>query len=707
MVLNRIRRSLTSIRSFVSRAVRLSSYQYGRLLFAAAAGTVGLAVVTAVSVEIGCPIPLLSSFSRAPTNDFFGSSLNLILSIISLVFLVVIFLVQNATQEYSSRLSGVILRDRYFLGTIGFILVGSIFSISGSYFEPGEPFTLIGYAFSIATILLVGALIAFTGYFLNIANIIAYITKQIEREITADRIYQPNPFGVPLQDDEYIRQLTSRTQLIVSTCIQAIEQNQQPVVDSCLDSLTNITEQFLDQTTERDVNEDFLQELNDQFQFIGSTAFEEYSRQKHSESVVEAIGDIGVKITNSRELGAQAGSWASLLGDLFTDSLEFDRTNAAALSIQKLGEMSTTALNQGDFDTFRLCLSECEDISTVCAAGNHPYLASLMQSLHGQYQKMYATYLYALLAEGHTSEYDRSQLLEEFANSFNEGKSTYGFYNDQVLFAGLFGLKPFAGKVAAPLLQHQDPDPRTQQVLKEDLEALVDFLHEISLTNTEANQPDLYKGYTQFLFTFEQAVPLESDDKLELVAQLNDTWLQLVDETYSKAIEDEENVEHRLNERMSDVTALLIYFNKDDPDALAELIEPYAAVYRDLADTYDDTDTFTERNLKNLYKQLKLAGAWINRFHDPEQITPELGDVLVDDFYEIPETHSRLPRPLMPRYGYPNDASFSRRDGWWLYPDALWSYTGFQDEITDTLNGEDSSNYPEFHERLQEAHESR
>lgn len=684
----------------------MSSYQYGRLLFATAAGAVILAVISAVSLEAGYPIPGVSALSRAPTNDFFGSSLNLILSIISLVFLVVIFLVQTATQEYSSRLSGVILRDRYFLGTIGFILVGSIFSISGSYFEPGEPLTLIGYAFSIAAILLVGALIAFTGYFLDITNIIAYITTQIENDITADRIYRPNPFGVPIQDDEYIEQLTSRTQLIVSTCIQAIEQNQQPVVESCLESLTTITEQFLDQTTDRDVNQDFLQELNDQFQFIGSTAFEEYSRQKYSESVVEAIGDIGVEITNARKLGSQAGSWASLLGDLFTESLEFDRTNAAGLSIQKLGEMSISTIKQGDFDTVRLCLREFEDISTVCASGNHPYLSGLMQSLHGQYQKMYAAYLYALLAEGHTSEYDRSQLLEEFADSFNEGKSTYGFYNDQVLFAGLFGLKPFAGEVAAPLLQHQDPDPQTQRYLKEDLEALVDFLHDISLTNTEANHPDLYKGYTQFLFAFEQAVPLESDDKADLIANLNETWLEFVAETYSTAIENEDNVDYQLNERMSDVTALLIYFQRDDPHALADLIEPYADVYRELSDTYDETEPFTERNLKSLYKQLKLAGAWINRFHDPESVTPQLWDVLVDEFYELPETRSRIPRPLMPRYGYPNDASISRRDGWWLYPDVLWSYTGFQDEIADTLNGEDSSTYPAFHEHLQEAQQS-
>ena len=697
-----LRRHLTRLLHPVHMVKNASSYQYGQALFWIAVGLVAAAVVSVILIEAGCSIGPLTVLIQAPSNDFFGSSLTLILSIISLVFIVVIFLVQNANQAYSTRLSGVILRDRYFLATIGFVLAGSIFSISGSYFELGAPYTLIGYAFSVATVLLVGGLIAFAGYFINIANIIEYITRQIEDDISSDQIYRPNPFSVPLQDEEYIGRLTSQTQLIVSTCIKAIEQNQQPVVDSCLDALTRIAERFLAETIERDVDEDFLQELNDQFQFIGSAAFEEYTRQKYSESVVEAVGDIGIEITEAREIGTLGGKWSSLLGDLFQDSLEFDRTTAASISIQKLGNMSISAIKQGDFDSVHVYQGELETISTICTAGNHPYLANLLQTLHGQYQKMYITYLSALLAEGYAPDYDVSQLLEEFAESFNEGKSTYGHYNKQILFAGLFGLQPFAGTVAAPLLRYPDPDPRTQRYVQEYLEELVDFLRAVSLTEIEENQYDLYTGYTQFLFVFETAEPLDPDANIELVSQLNDAWLQLVAETYQRAIDAEENVDHTLNERMSDFTAFLIYFHRDDPNTLAELIEPYAETYRELTDRHDGEDRYADRNLEAFYKQLKLVGAWVNRFHDPASVTPQLWDVLVEDFYEIPETDSRIPRRLMARYGYPTDTSFSFHDGWWLRPDNLWSYTGFQDEITERLNGDDGSNYAAFHERLEE-----
>lgn len=79
----------------------------------------------------------------------------------------------------------------------------------------------------------------------------------------------------------------------------------------------------------------------------------------------------------------------------------------------------------------------------------------------------------------------------------------------------------------------------------------MNFLQEVSLTEIDENHSDLYKGYTQFLFVFKKAEPLDTDGNRELVSQLNDAWLQLVTETYRQAIDTEENMDHNLNERMT------------------------------------------------------------------------------------------------------------------------------------------------------------
>jgi len=113
-----------------SRIAPLSFYQYGKIGFWAAVAVIVISSIGVTLGKIGFSIDALAILVQNPSSGFFGSSLNLILSIISLVFVVVIFLVQNANQEYSSRLSGVILHDKYFLRTIGFILAASIFNIS-------------------------------------------------------------------------------------------------------------------------------------------------------------------------------------------------------------------------------------------------------------------------------------------------------------------------------------------------------------------------------------------------------------------------------------------------------------------------------------------------------------------------------------------------------------------------------------------------
>ena len=486
-----------------SRIAPLSFYQYGKIGFWAAVAVILISTIGVTLGKIGFSIDALAILVQNPSSGFFGSSLNLILSIISLVFVVVIFLVQNANQEYSSRLSGVILHDKYFLRTIGFILAASIFNISGSYFSWGPPLTVIGYAFSISTTLLVGSLIAFAAYFVDVSNIIDYIVKDLKQQISQDRIYRPAFLGIALQDEDYVSKLNTDTQLIVSTCIQAIEENQENVVDTCLNALSEIVEKYLEETTPSEVNDDFLNELNDQFKFIGSAAFDDYTRQKYSETVVETVGDIGLAITNHRELGSPGSRWANLLKSLFQDSLEFDRTAAAHIALRKLGDMSVTAISNGDMDSYRVYQGEVDKLATLCASANHSYLAGLLQNANLQYQKMYVAFIDALCTDRHAPDIDVSTLLEDFADSFNQAKSNYGRYSKQVLFAGLFGLNPFAERVGAHLQQHQDIDPAEQRYISEYLSELVSFFRKVSLQNPEDNHTDIYKGYTQFLFVLQ------------------------------------------------------------------------------------------------------------------------------------------------------------------------------------------------------------
>jgi hypothetical protein len=437
--------------------------------------------------------------------------------------------------------------------------------------------------------------------------------------------------------------------------------------------------------------------LNDQFRFIGSAAFDEYSRQKYSEDVVEAVGDIGIAVTKHRELGTPGSRWAYLLTSLFEDSLEFDLTAAAHISIKKLGRMSTIAILKGDIDSYRSYSGQLGSIADICVSTNHTYPASLLQSLHRQYALIYAAFIRGLCVNGYAPEYDVSSLLETFAESFNEAKSNYGYYNQQVLFAGLFGMQPFAEKIRAEMQRHGEIDPRAQRYLVEYLSELIDFIGTISHQDVEANDSDLYIGYTQFLFLLENVHLIDEDKKHDLLLQLNTHWIKLIEETYSNAFRESEDIDRDLNKRISDFYAIVIYSHREEPEILSEFIEPFDRVYNRLSDEYETDELIPERNLRSLYSQLKLIGAWTHLFHDIKEITPELLTTLTADFREIESTNSQqIPRTAMEKYRYPSN-SLGLENGWWLRPDAIWG-NAFQERIHEDLD--DADNYATFHEKL-------
>jgi len=111
--------------------------------------------------------------------DMYNSGLGLIFSIIGILFAIIIFLIQNTNQEYSSNFSKVIFSNKYFVITLFYIFIISIYNIICVYFQLAYPFDLISLILSINVICLIISMIIFTGYFLNIENIIDFYTERI------------------------------------------------------------------------------------------------------------------------------------------------------------------------------------------------------------------------------------------------------------------------------------------------------------------------------------------------------------------------------------------------------------------------------------------------------------------------------------------------------------------------------------------------
>ncbi|MDZ7850337.1 MAG: hypothetical protein U5K70_05845 [Halodesulfurarchaeum sp.] len=126
-------------------------------------------------------------------------------------------MIQNANQEYSPQLSLLIFKDRYLIAILTFILGFSAFNLTGLYLGWTSPFDLVSYALSIIAVLLIGAIILFAGFFLNISNIVDYVTERMLRKIEPGNIYSTWRPIVPVHDEEFTDDLVKDIHLLFST----------------------------------------------------------------------------------------------------------------------------------------------------------------------------------------------------------------------------------------------------------------------------------------------------------------------------------------------------------------------------------------------------------------------------------------------------------------------------------------------------------
>lgn len=694
---------MSKILKIIKNRVSLNYYAIGTFLFWFAVAIL-LSVIVGVSLRgvVDYP-PVFSIILQKPSNTFFSTSLNLVLSVLSIVFLVVIFLIQNANQEYSTRLSRVVLKHPYFLVPLFIVLGVSVLNLSGSYFALGQSFQILVYAASMSSVVIIGSLIMFAIYFSDISNILGYLTRRIKKNIREENIYIGKFFGINLENKAYIEKLNVDTQLIASTCSQAIENDQLNVVKTCTDSLKNIVTQYLKETSELSVEDDFLEECTHQFKFLGTKTFEKYTRQKYSEDIAEAIGGIGVEISKNRKFGSIGSHWTSLLRYFFLRSLNFDRTETGGICASKLGDMTVTAIKEENIDFARSYLHNLERLSDLCVTQNHLYLAILIQSIHIQYQKIVLAYLDLLLEKGIFPEREISSVIETFSSSFNKAKNTFDIQNNLRLFAATFGVDSFSSKVQIRLARENvnELNMREKKNLQSFCMKLIEFLKRIGKKETDKNLNDLYKGFSEFLYVFIQDLSVEDDFKEPILMQLNKSWIECFENTYTQKMNENEDVSSDLREWISNFYALIVYFYKDEPEKLSEFISPLGELYTKLDEKYDvDGQTINERNIKSLYKELKLIASWVDLFQDTEEIIPDIMDILIENFEEV-ESMGIGVLPLLQRYGYPS--GFLTGETWQLRPSRVWG-NGFQKEIAINLNGENGKHYQEFHEEVKEKH---
>jgi len=638
------------------------------------------------------------------SDRIYSNGLAFIFSIIGFLIAVIIFLIQHISSKYHSEELGELpIFLTYFITTLIILLVYIIFNFIALYLELTFPYTLISLIFSISLVVLILTTMIFAYYNTKVSTILGRTSKDIIKFIIKKKTFKKLPiFNDIAYTEEFTESLNRKVSIFIKNSIDAINNNEDTIFKNSLESLKEISHHYLQQSKHIQATDDkFLNELNDQFNFIISESLKSYN-QKILEDVANTIGAISLDIIKYRkgiaDINNFALNWLATLKDLFIKSYKKDRTIVCHICLERINDVILLTLDKGyyrSYDTYKMFIDE---ISEILSKVNQYWSAILLQKALLMYQYQFLKFLE--LSKTNKITFNDTLIehyFDKLAKIINEAKNTHkSFGNNTIIFASLYGLDSFAQKIAGLGLTNLEED-RIKRNIGKQIKQLIDFNKKIINTNPKKNDSRVYDSFSELLFLITKYIDLTNDDRESLIESLSNSLIEFVKSIYIKEISDHDNTLYELKEATIDYFALLIYLCKNKPDLISKIMLRFVGIYLDIKKRIKGEDK--GQLIKSLYKELKLYSCWINIFSNLNEINKPLIKVLKDDFYE-PSFPHRISMPsLFEKYGYSKN-KISRLSGlWYLHPSHMWG-NEFQEEISNKLNGDKGKPYVEFHEML-------
>jgi len=629
------------------------------------------------------------------SNSIFTNGLNFIFSIFAFLIALNIFLVQYIGSKFGAHgLEKFPISRKYFIITPVMLVIFIAFNFISIYLELTFPYSLISLIFSMSIVLLVIATVFLSFYYIDISNIINDISEQTVQFIKKKRSSELLSYGY---SDEFINSLNERTSIFVKTSIEAINKDQDKVLRASLDSLNEITCNYLEQSKDTKPYEDkFLDNLNDQFNFIISEGLKSYN-QKILEDIAKTIGNISVNIVQYREgtpdIHNFAFNWLATLEDLFLKSYPKDRTIVCNICLEKISEAILLTLDKGCYNSYDSYKMFLDNISQILSKNNHYWSAILLQKALLMYQNQFLKFLELMKTDKapNNGPFIKSYF-DYFADIINNSKKVHSsFGSGAVIFASLYGVDSFAQKIAKVGLTDISNDNKRN--VANYIMQLIAFNKKVLDINPEKNDYRIYDSFSEILFLITKRVDLTEEDRELLIETLSNNLLDFVQSEYSKFIKSFKHEIYKLEEATIDYFALLIFLNNSKPDLMKKIIQMFSDIYLNIKKSEGENKASL---INQLYKELKLFSCWINIFDELKGINEDIIELLKEDFYEPEFPNMRSIPTLTEKYGYPE---INIHGLWYLHPSFMWGHI-FQDEIEKKLNGDEGEHYITFHKML-------
>lgn len=675
-----------------------------------------------------------------PVNDIIKVSITIILGILAIFFTLSAIVVQNILQKYSSIYLKFILSRVIFKVLLILLPTSAIFNLLLVYFGSNDNLEKLSLFLAIYIVISVAFAVDQLIDFLSISNIVSFISMQafghikvipdpgtimrkkknkyllflLKIKILLYKLISMKLFKrlvTTLNNDysvlpKYKAILEDDVRPIFSTCRKALNEDDREAVLSCLDNLKDIAVKYLEKRKNyRGMEDRFLLFLNGQFEIIFNIAVGSYNQQ-YLEDIIKRVGIIALKCVELTDTQIGIGEnglvfvWIEFLKNSIWKTIDFKHTSAPTQAIKSIYQVGIELIEKDAFKTSVYSVGDSlQKIGENTSNMPGYFHALLTQNCIYGLLKMLEGFLRKIIKGGKIfSGIEVKKLCAMIAsimsNALNSKLDIYSYLTIPTPLVGSSWQDENISSIISDALK-QECDDENKEYLFENIIYIIDCLGEISrkaFVKNKGHLDDYLMFFSEIVYHFSIYLSnfndnFDTTDSLVLgirkeLSNLMNKLLENIMIIYNLYLSTDSFINIFY---FSPVFAFLTYF-ADKEKSSKLLLEKRNLFISQLLYVYTGFKQKDGKdNKRNLYRHIKLFGAWIDRSKS-NSIKKEIIKVLANEYEESrQETHHKFTSPLEV-LGYPTGDV----GDWYIYFSKCWIKD--QWKVTDELNDK-SNNY--------------
>ncbi len=689
--------------------------------------------------------PLLNGIKEVhnlePVNDIVRVNITIILGILAIFFTLSAIVIQNILQKYSSIYLKIIINRVIFKVLLIILPISAIFNLLLLYFGSNNNLEKFSLCLAIYIVISVSFAVIQLIDFLSISNIVSFISIQAFSHIkkipdpgiikrkkknkyfllllkikillykkTSKKLFDRlvknmnNDFSVL---PKHKAMLEGDVRPIFSTFCKALNEDDREVVLSCLDNLKDMALKYLDKRKNyRGMEDNFLLFLNGQFEISFNIAIRSYNQQ-YLEDIIERVGLISLKCVELSDTQIRIGenglvfAWIEFLKNSIWKTINFKYTSAPSKAIKSIYETGIKLIEKDAFTTsIRTVGDSLQKIGENTSSTTGTYYAFLTQDCISGLIKMLKSSLGKIIKRrGKYNEIDVNSLcriiVSIMSNALNSKLDFVSYLTINNALVGSSFMHENISSIISDTLKQKCSD-KNKEYLFRNIGYIIDCQGEISrkaIVKNKGHLNDYLMFFSETIYHFSIYLSntndnFDAEDPLVLrirkeLSNLMNKLLKNIMIIYNLYLTTDSFINIFY---ISPIFAFLTYFaEKENSSKL--LLEKRNLFINLLLSTYTEfkaKDARDKEKRKNLYRYIKLFGAWIDKSKS-NPIKKDIIVVLTNDYEEFREkTYPKFIPPLV-MLGYPmSDAG----GDWNLFISKYWIKDKWKitDELGDKLN---------------------